>query len=92
MATGNFDKCLTRTLVHEGGWSNHPKDPGGATMRGVIQRVYDGYRDRKGLGRRSVRQITDDELKEIYRRRAENEAETKVIKNSVLKQRNENND
>ena len=27
-----FPKILAMTLHHEGGWSDHPKDPGGATM------------------------------------------------------------
>jgi len=27
--------CIPRMLVHEGGFVNHPKDPGGATNRGV---------------------------------------------------------
>ena len=68
MAASNFDLSLKRVLVHEGGWSNHPNDPGGPTMKGVIQRVYDGYRDRKGLARQSVRNISEVELGEIYRR------------------------
>lgn len=50
----NFQTALKRTLVYEGGYSNHPKDPGGVTLEGVIQRVYDGYRDRKGLPRRAL--------------------------------------
>lgn len=67
MSADRFDACLAETLRWEGGWSNHPKDPGGATMRGVIQRVYDGYRERKGLARQIVRLIADDELQDIYR-------------------------
>lgn len=62
-----FAQVLPVTLVHEGGWSNHPADPGGATMRGVIQRVYDGYRDGRRLPRQSVRLISNQELVEIYR-------------------------
>jgi lysozyme family protein len=31
----NFDRALTLTLKHEGGWSNHPQDPGGATNKGI---------------------------------------------------------
>lgn len=62
-----FDLCLTETLKWEGEWSNHPKDPGGPTMRGVIQRVYDAYRKGKGLPTQTVRKITDAELSEIYR-------------------------
>lgn len=67
MAAKNFEASLALVLKHEGGFSNHPRDPGGATMRGVIQRVYDAYRKRKGRAKRSVRNITDDELQEIYR-------------------------
>ena len=68
MAASNFDASLKRVLVHEGGFSDHPKDPGGATMKGVTQRVYDGYRDRQGRPRRPVREIAPAELKAIYRR------------------------
>ncbi|WP_246677573.1 glycosyl hydrolase 108 family protein [Mesorhizobium sp. B2-3-12] len=55
-------------LAHEGGYSNHPADPGGATMKGVTQRVYDGYRKSKGLSTRSVKGIQTAELNEIYDR------------------------
>lgn len=49
MTTYLFDKSLKYVLVYEGGYSNHPADPGGVTLQGVIQRVYDGYRQNKGL-------------------------------------------
>lgn len=62
-----FKACLAETLKWEGGWSNHPKDPGGATMKGVLQRVYDPWREKNGLPRRSVRLIEDNELEAIYR-------------------------
>ena len=64
----NYVKSLAFTLRFEGGWSNHPQDPGGATMKGVIQRVYDGYRQRRGLPKQSVRYIEERELQEIYRK------------------------
>lgn len=63
----NFNQQTTWLLVHEGGYVNHPKDPGGATNRGVIQRTYDGYRRRKGLPKQSVKLITMDEVMDIYR-------------------------
>lgn len=63
-----FADALERVLVHEGGFVHHKLDPGGATNRGVIQRVYDGYRERKGQPKRSVKEITDFEVKEIYDR------------------------
>ena len=64
----NLETALKHVLVHEGGFVNHPKDPGGATNRGVTQRVYDAYRDRQGQSRRSVRAITADEVADIYKR------------------------
>lgn len=67
MTAANFDQCTTWVLVHEGGYVNHPKDPGGATNKGVIQRTYDGFRDRMGLPRRSVKEITDAEVWQIYK-------------------------
>lgn len=35
----NFDKAFDRLLGHEGGFVDHPKDPGGATRYGITQRV-----------------------------------------------------
>lgn len=66
MTAANYPRCLANTLVEEGGWTNDPRDPGGPTMRGVIQREYTKYRDARGLSRRSVRSISEDELQDIY--------------------------
>jgi lysozyme family protein len=62
----NFKKCLDVTLVYEGGFSNHPKDPGGATMQGITQKVYDEYRLRLGKEAKPVNEIFKVELQEIY--------------------------
>ena len=48
----NYDKCLKTILHHEGGYVNHPKDPGGETNLGVTKRVYKehgGTKDMKDL-------------------------------------------
>ena len=63
----NFEKALEITLLFEGKWSDHPEDPGGQTMKGVTQRVYDKYRSQKGLGPQSVKFINDYELRDIYK-------------------------
>ena len=34
-----FDNFFDRLMKHEGGYVNHPKDPGGETMWGVTKRV-----------------------------------------------------
>lgn len=62
-----FEQVLPRLDESEGGYVNNRRDPGGKTNRGVIQRVYDAFRDNKGKIRRSVRYITQDEVHEIYR-------------------------
>lgn len=68
MTAQNFAPALARVLVHEGGYANHPQDPGGATMKGVTQRVYDALRNLRNLPKRSVASIEEAELQAIYRR------------------------
>ncbi|MDQ0347180.1 glycoside hydrolase family 108 protein [Ancylobacter vacuolatus] len=68
MTASSFDEALRRVLVHEGGYADHPADPGGATMQGITQRVYDGWRRRHGQPVRSVRRIAPDEVAALYRR------------------------
>ena len=64
----NFKDCLKATLRYEGGVSDHPDDPGGLTNKGVTQRVYSAYRAGKNLTDRSVRELTETELQDIYRK------------------------
>lgn len=61
-----LNRILPFIYKHEGGFVNHPNDPGGATNRGITQRTYDAYRQRKGLPVRPVQQMTHDEDLEIY--------------------------
>jgi lysozyme family protein len=63
----NFKDCLAETLKWEGGYSNHPKDPGGKTQWGIIQRVYNSYRRLKQLTPRDVKKITRSEMEDIYK-------------------------
>jgi lysozyme family protein len=62
----NFDYCLKMLLKHEGGFVNHPKDPGGMTNLGVTKAVYD-----KWIGRSSteaeMRALTPDDVGPIYK-------------------------
>ena len=39
----NYQHCLEMILHHEGGYVNHPEDPGGATNLGVTKRVYEEW-------------------------------------------------
>lgn len=40
MAKQNFDAIMDEVFVHEGGYVNHPKDPGGETNLGISKRSY----------------------------------------------------
>lgn len=62
----NFQRCLAITLAHEGGWADHPRDPGGATMKGITLATYRQYRP--GATKAHLRAITDAEVQTIYRR------------------------
>ncbi|XQW86326.1 glycosyl hydrolase 108 family protein [Thalassotalea piscium] len=53
-------------LIHEGGWADHPKDPGGATMKGVTLRTYQRFFG-QSKSKEDLRNITNDELAQIYR-------------------------
>lgn len=62
-----FSACHAITAKWEGGWSNHPKDPGGATMYGVTQAKFTECLKKWGKPSRSVKTITRDEALRIYR-------------------------
>ena len=43
MATWTYDEALRRLLAHEGGYTNHPSDPGGPTNFGITIHDYRKY-------------------------------------------------
>jgi lysozyme family protein len=66
MSSAAFNASLPFVLRWEGGFVDHPDDPGGRTNRGVTQKVYDAWRRGQGLRQRDVRAIADDEVSAIY--------------------------
>jgi len=60
------ETVLRLVLAHEGGFVDNPKDPGGPTKKGITQRVYDAYRETKGLKPKSVQFISNAEVNAIY--------------------------
>jgi lysozyme family protein len=66
MSKNNFDLVLSETLKHEGGWSNNPKDPGGATMKGITIATYRQYYP--NATKEQLRNISDADVKMIYRK------------------------
>lgn len=63
-----FDASLEHVLRHEGGWSDHPRDPGGATMRGITLRTFSDWRGRE-VSKEALRAISAEEVAAIYRAR-----------------------
>jgi len=63
----NYAFCLQQVLKYEGGYVNHPQDPGGPTNKGVTQDVYDGWRKAHNQPTQSVKNISMDEVQGIYR-------------------------
>lgn len=55
----DFDTAFTRLLGHEGGYVNHPADPGGETNWGISKRSYPAV---------DIKNLTRDQAKAIYRR------------------------
>ena len=65
MAKGNFKAALAVTLTHEGGWSDHSRDPGGATMKGVTLATFRRYKP--AATKDDLRAISDADVERIYR-------------------------
>ena len=59
----NYDKCLETILHHEGGYVNHPKDPGGETNLGVTKRVYVEHG-----GQKNMKDLTVEDVAPIYKK------------------------
>ena len=57
----NFDKCLEMLLSHEGGFVNHPEDPGGITNLGVTKKVYDEWTGREST-EQEMRDLTPEDV------------------------------
>ena len=62
----NFDQSLKMLLKHEGGYVNHPRDPGGMTNLGVTKRVYEAWVGRE-VDEATMRALTPDDVAPIYR-------------------------
>jgi lysozyme family protein len=67
MVASSWPASIAEVLASEGGWSDHPRDPGGATMMGITLAVFRVWRGNHQLGRRELRKITEEEVKAIYR-------------------------
>ena len=67
MTASNFDRSLTLVLKHEGGYVDHPKDPGGATNMGITIGTLRQWRSPKPVTKADVKALTRAEAAAIYR-------------------------
>ncbi|WP_421930123.1 glycoside hydrolase family 108 protein [Nitratireductor rhodophyticola] len=63
----NFARALPLVLKHEGGWADHPDDPGGATMKGVTLQTFRRYVKADGT-KADLRAISDEQIATVYYR------------------------
>lgn len=64
----NFERCLKEVLWHEGGYVDNPKDPGGATNRGVTKKVWEEWVGHE-VTKDAIKALTVSEVTPLYRKR-----------------------
>jgi lysozyme family protein len=68
MSQSNFETCLALMLAHEGGFVNHPKDPGGMTNLGVTKRVWEEWVGHE-VDEKQMRALTPETVAPLYKRK-----------------------
>ena len=63
-----FDLAMRLLLRHEGGFVNHPNDPGGMTNLGVTKAVWDAHTG-KSATEADMRALTPEAVQPVYRAR-----------------------
>lgn len=63
----NWEKSFAETIKHEGGYVDHPKDPGGATNLGITIGTLSNWLGREAT-KAEVKALTIDKVKPIYRK------------------------
>lgn len=64
---GDLQKSMDIMMKLEGGKSDLKSDRGGRTNLGVTQREFDKYREKQGLPRKDVFNITKQEAQQVYK-------------------------
>lgn len=64
----NWETTLAQILKHEGGYVNHPQDPGGRTNLGVTQRVWEEWTG-KPATEADMRALTPEMVAPLYKKR-----------------------
>ena len=62
----NFDAALKAILHHEGGYVNHPADPGGMTNLGVTKRIWEEWVGHE-VDEKAMRGLTPEMVAPLYK-------------------------
>lgn len=63
----NFEKALAAVLHHEGGFVNHPADPGGMTNLGCTKKVWEEFVGHP-VDEKAMRALTPADVAPLYKR------------------------
>lgn len=64
----NFEQSLKQLLAHEGGYVNHPSDPGGMTNLGVTARVWEEWVGHP-VDEKQMRALTPEVVAPLYKKK-----------------------
>lgn len=62
----SYDRALAAVLEHEGGWSDHPADNGGATNKGITLATFRRFIKPKGT-KADLKALTTEQAAVVYR-------------------------
>ena len=63
----NFTEALKHVLKHEGGYVNHPSDPGGMTNLGVTRKVWEAWTGKQAT-EADMRALTPEVVAPLYKK------------------------
>lgn len=78
----NFDKAIEHTLQEEGGYVNHPSDPGGMTNLGVTKRVWEEWVGHP-VDEKQMRELTKADVTPLYQRKYWNACRCSELPNGL---------
>lgn len=74
----SFDRSLSAVLKHEGGWSDHPADNGGATNKGITIATFRRFIKKDGT-KADLKALTTAQAAVIYRHQYWNKVSADVL-------------
>ena len=77
-----FDKALAAVLVHEGGYVNNPKDPGGMTNLGCTKTVWEEHCGHP-VDEKTMRALTPADVGPLYKRKYWDKVQGDELPNGV---------